>query len=147
VFVPAPINNRLWHLSFNRVEQLPEVLIAGREDAFFGYEFAIQGGQLPADLIAYYVGLVSNPDALRGSLGWYRALDATLAQNEQRKGTRLPMPVLAMGGEALKLLADAVETVVIPGAGHWVAEQAPEKVVAALTAFLAPYREAAHAPA
>ncbi|MDQ3965663.1 MAG: hypothetical protein M3246_04300 [Actinomycetota bacterium] len=28
-----------------------------------------------------------------------------------------------------------------PGAGHWVAEQAPEEMVAALTAFLASYRE------
>ena len=27
------------------------------------------------------------------------------------------------------------------GAGYWVAEQAPEGMVAALTAFLAPYRE------
>jgi hypothetical protein len=29
---------------------------------------------------------------------------------------------------------------VIPGAGHWVAEQAPEELLAALTTFLAPYR-------
>jgi pimeloyl-ACP methyl ester carboxylesterase len=28
-----------------------------------------------------------------------------------------------------------------PGAGHWVAEQAPEEMLAALTEFLAPYRE------
>jgi pimeloyl-ACP methyl ester carboxylesterase len=28
-----------------------------------------------------------------------------------------------------------------PGSGHWVAEQAPEEMLAALTAFLAPYRE------
>jgi hypothetical protein len=28
-----------------------------------------------------------------------------------------------------------------PGAGHWVAEQAPEEMLAALTKFLAPYRE------
>ena len=28
-----------------------------------------------------------------------------------------------------------------PGAGHWLAEQAPEEMLAALTAFLAPYRE------
>ena len=27
-----------------------------------------------------------------------------------------------------------------PGAGHWVAEQAPEELLAALTAFLSPYR-------
>ena len=33
-------------------------------------------------------------------------------------------------------------TVVIPGAGHWVAEQAPDQLVAALTAFLAHYRSA-----
>jgi len=33
--------------------------------------------------------------------------------------------------------------VVLPGAGHWVAEQAPEELLAALTPFLAPYRETA----
>jgi pimeloyl-ACP methyl ester carboxylesterase len=149
VFVPAPINNRLWHLSFNRVETLPEQLISGREDVFFGYEFAIQGGTLPQDVIDYYVGMVSNPDALRGSLAWYRALDATLAQNAERKGRPLTMPVLAIGGEAsygaavgeaMKALADDVQTVVIPGTGHWVAEEAPEETLAALTAFLAPYQ-------
>ena len=31
--------------------------------------------------------------------------------------------------------------VVIPGAGHWVAEEAPEEMTEALTAFLAAYRE------
>jgi pimeloyl-ACP methyl ester carboxylesterase len=33
-----------------------------------------------------------------------------------------------------------VQCVVILGAGHWIAEQAPEELLAALTAFLAPYR-------
>jgi hypothetical protein len=32
--------------------------------------------------------------------------------------------------------------VIIPGSGHWLAEQAPEQLVAALTPFLAPYRDA-----
>jgi len=149
VFVPAPVNNRLWHLSFNRVETLAEQLITGREDVFFGYEFAIQGGTLPAELVDYYVGLVSNPESLRGSLAWYRALDATLAQNAARKEQPLTMPVLAIGGElsyggmvaeAMKSLADDVQGVVIPGTGHWVAEEAPEQLVEALTGFLAPYR-------
>jgi hypothetical protein len=30
--------------------------------------------------------------------------------------------------------------VIIPCTGHWVAEDAPEAMLAALTAFLAPYR-------
>jgi pimeloyl-ACP methyl ester carboxylesterase len=29
----------------------------------------------------------------------------------------------------------------VPSAGHWLAEQAPEEMLAALTEFLAPYRE------
>jgi pimeloyl-ACP methyl ester carboxylesterase len=149
VFVPAPVNNRLWHIPFSRVEKLPEQLVAGREDIFFGYEFAIQGGTLPDDLISYYVGMLSNPDSLRSCFGFYQALDATLAQNEERKNRRLTMPILAIGGaasygahvgEAMQPLADDVQSVVISGAGHWVAEQAPEEMLAALTAFLAPYR-------
>jgi hypothetical protein len=35
--------------------------------------------------------------------------------------------------------------VVLTGSGHWVAEPAPQKLLAALTAFLAPYRDAAAA--
>jgi pimeloyl-ACP methyl ester carboxylesterase len=65
------------------------------------------------------------------------------------------MPVLAIGGEAsygehvgdaMKLLADDVQSVVIPGTGHWVAEEAPDEMLAALTAFLAPYRDAVDTP-
>jgi hypothetical protein len=36
--------------------------------------------------------------------------------------------------------------VVIPGVGHWVAETAPEQMLTALTAFLAPYRAAGASP-
>jgi pimeloyl-ACP methyl ester carboxylesterase len=151
LFLPGPLNDRLWHIPFNRVDELPEQLVEGREDVFFGYEFAVQGGDLPDDLVDYYVGMLRDPDALSGSFGWYRAFDATLEQNEQRASRRLRMPVLAIGGaasygervgEAMRLLADDVTSVVVPGAGHWVAEQAPEDVLAALTAFLAPYRGA-----
>jgi pimeloyl-ACP methyl ester carboxylesterase len=150
VLVPGPLNDRLWHLGFNRIEKLNEQLVAGREDIFFGWEFDAAAKKLPDDVIDYYVGILSNPDSLRGSFGWYRALDATIAQNEERKSRRLTMPVLAIGGaeswgeavgNGLKPAADDVQSVVIPGAGHWVAEQAPEEMLAALTAFLAPYRD------
>jgi pimeloyl-ACP methyl ester carboxylesterase len=98
--------------------------------------------------------LVSDPDALRGSFGFYRAFSASAAQQAQRT-TRLAMPVLAMGGaesggenaaKAMQLVADDVQGVVLAGAGHWVAEQAPDELLAALTAFLAPYREGATSP-
>src|SRR5215216_4875167 len=151
--LPEPINNKLWHLAFNRVnDEMTEQLVTGREDIFFGYEFAIQGGEkkLPDEVQRHYFDLYSDPDALRGSFGFYRALDTTLAQNGQRKTTPLTMPVLAIGGaeswgeevgNGMKPAADDVQSVVIPDTGHWVAEQAPEEMVAVLTEFLAPYRE------
>ena len=40
----------------------------------------------------------------------------------------------------MKLAADNVQSVVIPGSGHYCLEEAPDQVLAALTAFLAPYR-------
>jgi pimeloyl-ACP methyl ester carboxylesterase len=153
LFLPGPLNDRLWHLGFNRIDELNEQLVAGREDVFYRWEFAAAAKKLPDDVIDYYVGTLSNPDSLRGSFGWYRALDTTIAQNWERK-TRLAMPVLAIGGEAsfgehvgegVQAVADDVESVVIPGVGHFVAEEAPDEVLAALTEFLAPYRDGAAA--
>ncbi|GAA4569054.1 alpha/beta hydrolase [Micromonospora coerulea] len=151
LFLPGPLNDRLWHLGFNRIDKLNEQLVAGREDIFFRWEFDAAAKKLPDDPINYYVQLLSNPDSLRGSFGWYRALDTTIAQDGQRKNTRLAMPVLAIGGEksfgdhveeAVKAVADDVQSLVIPGVGHFVAEEAPDEMLAALTTFLAPYREA-----
>ncbi|HEX4188619.1 MAG TPA: hypothetical protein VHY83_12030 [Solirubrobacteraceae bacterium] len=45
----------------------------------------------------------------------------------------------------MKLVADDVHSVVITDCGHWLAEQAPEELLGALSAFLAPYRGAAGA--
>jgi pimeloyl-ACP methyl ester carboxylesterase len=149
MFLPDQLNDRYWHIPFNRIESLNEQLVTGREDVFFGWEFTIQGGKLPDDLINYYVGILSNPDSLRGSFGFYRAWGTMLKQNEQRKNTRLRMPVLALGGElsagaqvgeAMNQLADDVQSAVIPGAGHFFAEENPEDTLTALSAFLAPYR-------
>jgi pimeloyl-ACP methyl ester carboxylesterase len=153
VFVPGAVNDRLWHIPFGRVDRLPEQLVTGREDIFFGYEFAVQGGKLPDEVVDYYVRVLRrDPETLRACFGFYRALDATLAQNAERATRRLPMPVLAIGGaasygehvaEAMTPLADDVQSAVIASAGHWVAEQAPDELLAVLTAFLAPYRESA----
>ena len=41
----------------------------------------------------------------------------------------------------MKIVANDVQSLVIPGAGHWIAEEAPERMLAGLTKFLAPYRD------
>jgi pimeloyl-ACP methyl ester carboxylesterase len=101
LFVPAPRNERIWHIAFNRAAEVNERLVRGREDIFFGNEFAVSAAKkLPDEAVEYYVDMLRFDDhALRGSFGWYRELDATIAQNEQRRSRRLSMPVLAMGAE------------------------------------------------
>jgi pimeloyl-ACP methyl ester carboxylesterase len=154
LILPDPLVDRLYHIPFNQLKETNEKLVRGREDIYFGAEFSASAGtnKLPQYAVNYYVeGLASSPEALHGTFQLYRAFGATTRQNEERRTRRLPMPVLAMGGEeslgakaaeTMKLTADDVETLVIPGIGHWLAEQAPDEVVAALTAFLAPYRDA-----
>ena len=161
LFVPAVLNARLWHLMFNQLPaEVNEALVREREEIFFGAEFAASAGskKLPDEAVRYYIELLAgDPEALRGSFEFYRAISTSAEQNiEQRKDRRLTMPVLGMGGEesggenaanAMKLVADDVQAVVLKGSGHWVAEQAPDQLLAALTEFLAPYREGAAAAA
>jgi pimeloyl-ACP methyl ester carboxylesterase len=154
LFLPPPLNERLWHLAFNQLPKVNEQLVQGREEIFFGAEFDASAGtnKLPGDAVRYYIDtLAADPDHLRGSFEFYRAIPASITQNEQRKARRLTLPVLAIGGaessgegvgNTMRLVADDVQTLVIPGCGHWVAEQAPEQLLAALTTFLAPYRAA-----
>jgi len=152
LFLPPQLNARLWHLAFNQLETVNEQLVTGREDIFFGAEFDASAGtkKLPGDVVRYYIDtLAADSDHLRGSFGFYRAIPTSIAQNEKRKTQRLSLPVLAIGGaessgagvgNTMKLIADDVQTVVLADSGHWVAEQAPEELLAALTAFLTPYR-------
>jgi pimeloyl-ACP methyl ester carboxylesterase len=42
----------------------------------------------------------------------------------------------------MRLVAENVESRIVPDSGHWVAEETPEQLLAVLTPFLAPYRDA-----
>ena len=160
LFANAHLNNALWHFAFNRLAEVNDQLAAGREDVYFGWQFATKAARpLPDYAVRHYIDtLAAAPAALHASFAIYRALDATVAQNQQRKTRRLRIPVLGIGGahslreqvaDTMKLAADDVQTLVIPGCGHHPAEETPDETLDALTAFLAPYRDeqaAAHNP-
>jgi pimeloyl-ACP methyl ester carboxylesterase len=155
-FVDAELNNKLWHIALNRVDdELVVDMVKSNAQAYYRYEFSIQGGDatLPDYAIRYYIGLYTRDrDILRASFGFYRSWDVTLKQNMVRMDTKLTIPVLGMGGanswgghvaEGMLPAATHVTPATIPGAGHWIAEQASAATVTALTTFLAPYRVAA----
>jgi pimeloyl-ACP methyl ester carboxylesterase len=165
LILPDQVKARLWHIAFNQQERINEQLVTGREEIFIGAEYAAAAGKnkLPEYAVQYYIDGLSDPEHLHGSFQMYRAFNTTAAQNEQRKTRRLTMPVLAIGGaqstgtmvgDTMDTVADNVQTLVIPDCGHWLAEEAPEAMIAALAAFLAPHKEgspaardAAHASA
>jgi pimeloyl-ACP methyl ester carboxylesterase len=152
LFSSAHLNNALWHFAFNRLTEVNDQLVTGREDVYFGWQFATKAARpLPGYAVRHYIDtLAGDPDALHASFAIYRALNATIAQNQQRTTRRLSMPVLGIGGghslaeqvaDTMKLAADDVQALVIPDCGHHPAEETPEETLAALTAFLAPYRD------
>ena len=152
LFASAHLNDALWHFGFNRLAAVNDQLVDGREEVYFGWQFATKAARpLPDYAVRHYVDtLAAGPDALHASFAIYRALDATIAQNQQRKTRRLTLPVLGIGGahslgdqvaDTMKLTADDVQTLVIPGCGHHPPEETPEEMLTALAEFLAPYRD------
>ncbi|MEU6483666.1 alpha/beta hydrolase [Streptomyces sp. NPDC046887] len=145
-------NNRLWHFAFNRLDGLNEQLVRGREHLFFGHQFATKAARpLPDHAVRHYIDtLAADPDALRASFAFYRALDETIAQNQRRAARRLTLPVLAVGGghnlgpavgATMERAGDDVTTVVIPECGHFPAEETPEELLIVVRSFLAPRRD------
>ncbi|MCD5354091.1 alpha/beta hydrolase [Kineosporia mesophila] len=148
-FTSAAVSQRLWHFGFNRLSDLNEELVRGRERLYFGYQFARKAATpdaIPEYAVDVYVdAIASDPRGLQASFGYYRALDETIAQNEQRKETRLTLPVLAVGGAlysgaqaagTMRLVADDVTEVVVDDCGHYVAEEQPVRFVEILEGFL-----------
>ncbi|MEU6058249.1 alpha/beta hydrolase [Streptomyces sp. NPDC047097] len=139
-----------WHFMFNRLPSVNEKLVEGREDLYFGDQFATKGATpdaMPSEAVALYVEALRRPGALHASFQPYRALDATIAQNKVRMRTPLTMPVLAVGGAAfrgagvasdVRRVATDVKELVIEGCGHYVPEEAPDALISALLTFFAP---------
>jgi pimeloyl-ACP methyl ester carboxylesterase len=148
-FSPAAVSQRFWHFGFNQLADLNEELVRGRERLFFGYQFtkkAATPDAIPAYAVDAYVdAIVADPRGLPASFAYYRALDETMAQNEQRKKTRLTLPVLAVGGArytgaaaaaTMRLVADDVNEVIVDDCGHYVAEEQPARFTEILQDFL-----------
>jgi pimeloyl-ACP methyl ester carboxylesterase len=87
----------------------------------------------------------------RGPLHRYRAMDLDWVEGESAADRKVEVPALFVAGDrdmtvmlasnALERMKDHVpnlrRSLIIPGAGHWIGEERPEEVNAALLGFLA----------
>ena len=130
-----------------------EQLVAGREDIYFGHQFATKARDpegVPAYARKFYIDLLRDPDALRASFEYYRALDQSIPQNQAlRDGAPIEIPVATFAGRYCvgdmveaewRSLATDVRSIVIEDCGHYPAEEKPEELLAFVSASLEPWR-------
>ena len=154
---PAPagipseaVNLKSWQFAFNRLDDLPEILVQGRERAYLAWLFATKTTRSYAiEPAAFdeYVRVFSAPGVARAGFAWYRAVFSPegLAQAKARAAKRLPMPVLALGGgdgvgdtlrAAVATIGDRVKGGVVgEGCGHFLPSECPDELAAAILDF------------
>jgi pimeloyl-ACP methyl ester carboxylesterase len=148
---PQPQGNFLWHMGFQSVPDLPELLIAGKEKPYlrwFFEHFAYDPGAITAVDLDVYTDAITQVGALRAGLAVYQDFFTTADQVAALAKTPLEIPVRAYGGEAclggatlasVQAVAPAAEGGVIERCGHWAAEERPD-VVASIARDLAGHR-------
>jgi pimeloyl-ACP methyl ester carboxylesterase len=137
----------LWHFDFGGADA--ERLVAGRERIYldrFWNEFAGTPSKIDEATRQHYAKLYARPGAMHAAFSQFHTIRQDAIDNQASLAKRLPMPVLAIGGEksfganealVMRNAADQVTEVVVPGAGHWLMEEAPTQTIAAITKFIA----------
>jgi pimeloyl-ACP methyl ester carboxylesterase len=137
----------LWHFSFQGPDA--ERLVAGRERIYldrFWNEFAADPKSFPEAARVHYAQLYAQPGAMHAGFNQFAAFEQDAIDNKAfvAKG-KLPMPVLAIGGEksfgptmavVMRAAASDVTELVIPNSGHWLMEEQPAATIAAIRSFL-----------
>jgi pimeloyl-ACP methyl ester carboxylesterase len=137
----------LWHFHF--YGKTPLALVTGRERIYlehFWNDFAADPKRSISERDReFYAKAYAQPGHMAAGFEVFRAFEQDAADFEGFAKTPLPMPMLVLTGEKAsgqtlitqaKLTAANVEGVVVPGAGHWLMEEAPDPVIPKLVDFL-----------
>jgi haloacetate dehalogenase len=145
-----------WFFLFHLVPDLPEALIAGREDIWLRYYFSdwcfdpltIQGEAFDTYVKAYRV-----PGAIRGAMEDYRANAADVAQDNVDASVKIACPVMSLWGRDFSLVGEMFDmprvwaemasnlvTHAIPECGHLPHEEKPDEINRLLINFLADWK-------
>jgi pimeloyl-ACP methyl ester carboxylesterase len=141
---------KTWHFAFHLVPDLPETLLAGREREYVGW--FLKAKTLSSDTfddaeIEHYAASVAADGGLGASLAYYRrAAESAQRNHEALERQRLTLPVLGMSSShgsipdmaaSIRPWAENAVGVVVPDAGHFIPDEQPDAVAAALAGFIA----------
>ncbi|ORY10661.1 Alpha/Beta hydrolase protein [Clohesyomyces aquaticus] len=147
----------VFHFLFHQVQDLPEALIAGREEIYIKHFFDKQlynTGAITQEDLDCYVLAYSQPGAIRAGLNVYRALEKDSQENRDwvAKHGKCGVPALGLAGKQflvaphmekmLKAVHEDPEIVLIDESGHYVAEENPKAFVDVLLQFVSKHKVA-----
>ena len=140
-----------WFVAFLGVPDLPEALIAGREEAWlthFYRSWSYNPDMMSPEEIGVYVRAYQQPGAVRGAAMDYRAVAEDVKQDVEDSAELITCPVLILWGEDFEVnrsfnllevwrgMAKDVHGVGIPQCGHLCQEEQPDVVNKHLMNFL-----------
>src|SRR5262245_48232980 len=137
----------LWHFRFGGPDM--ERLVAGRERIYldrFWNEFSADPSRFSEAAREHYAALYALPGAMHAGFAQFAAFDQDAIDNQAFLAQgKLPMPVLAVGGEksfgtmmatVTRFAASDVQEAIVPDAGHWIMEENPQGTIQLVRDFL-----------
>jgi len=138
---------RIFHFALHALPALPEILVTGRQRQYFDFFYDFMAGDKAAiteEARNEYAAAYQRPESLTAGFDWYRAMAEDAKRNSQKQ--QMDVPILYVRGDAdgrkpddylppiRELGAQNIEGKIIPG-GEYVAEEAPEQLIAAIREF------------
>lgn len=136
-----------WQLAFFTVPDVAERFMMGQERellSWFFWHISCNPSAVSQSDFEEYVRQISKPGALRAGINYYATVWQDMEHHKETARRKLPMPVLAVGGEcsggtgiaqSMLPLAENVQGAVIEQAGHWLADENPNALTRQLLAF------------
>ncbi|MFF8682663.1 alpha/beta fold hydrolase [Streptomyces sp. NPDC015237] len=141
---------KTWHFAFHLVPDLPETLLAGRERDYVGWFLrtkTVSPDTFDDTDVDHCAAALAADGGLRASLAYYREAAESARRNHQALSSRhLSVPVLGISSShgsipdmaaSISPWADNTTGVVVPEAGHFIPDEQPEAVAAAIAGFIA----------
>ena len=142
-------NPKVWHFNFRGPDT--ERLVAGRErillDRFYN-DLSANPAAIDDQTRDHYAALYARPGAIHNAFsGQFAAFTQDAEDNKAllAKTGKLPMPVLAIGGDhsygasmqtELASVASNVQGAVITNSGHWIMEEQPQHAIGVIVPFI-----------
>jgi len=140
---------KTWHFAFHQVEGLPEVLLQGHERDYIAWFLQAKthnpAAFSDADIDVYAESFAAD-GGVHAGLAYYRSAALSAEQNQALLETaRFTMPVLGVSAQfgsipdmtaPMRPYAEDARNVTIPDSGHFIPDEQPELLAAAIKEFI-----------